>query len=73
MVERQLPKLHTRVRFPSPAPKLREIFEASFEIDFERFVCSLISGATAERAWPDVCLGGERTSLIALHMSAFDG
>ena len=22
MVERQLPKLHTRVRFPSPAPKL---------------------------------------------------
>jgi hypothetical protein len=24
MVERQLPKLHTRVRFPSPAPKIRE-------------------------------------------------
>jgi hypothetical protein len=23
MAERQLPKLHTRVRFPSPAPKAR--------------------------------------------------
>jgi hypothetical protein len=23
MVERKLPKLHTRVRFPSPAPSLR--------------------------------------------------
>jgi hypothetical protein len=25
MVERQLPKLHTRVRFPSPAPALENI------------------------------------------------
>jgi hypothetical protein len=24
MVERQLPKLHTRVRFPSPAPYMRK-------------------------------------------------
>src|SRR5882757_11511336 len=26
MAERQLPKLHTRVRFPSPAPSLRQQF-----------------------------------------------
>src|ERR1700682_5198754 len=29
MAERQLPKLHTRVRFPSPAPKLNRILTLS--------------------------------------------
>src|SRR5882757_7520137 len=35
MVERQLPKLHTRVRFPSPAPGLRRVL-ASFWQEFAR-------------------------------------
>ena len=30
MVERQLPKLHTRVRFPSPAPRLGRSWRDSF-------------------------------------------
>ena len=34
MVERQLPKLHTRVRFPSPAPILSSIFNSQFYTRF---------------------------------------
>jgi hypothetical protein len=34
MVERQLPKLHTRVRFPSPAPTLSKIFADGFTGSF---------------------------------------
>jgi hypothetical protein len=44
MVERQLPKLHTRVRFPSPAP------------DFQPLTSSLVGSAPAAvaRAYPFV-------------------
>src|SRR3954466_3651570 len=34
MVERQLPKLHTRVRFPSPAPALSDYHPLSFTGSF---------------------------------------
>src|SRR6266480_4301593 len=34
MAERQLPKLHTRVRFPSPAPKLSSTRADSFTGSF---------------------------------------
>lgn len=30
MVEHQLPKLNTRVRFPSPAPKITSLFDSWF-------------------------------------------
>jgi hypothetical protein len=50
MVERQLPKLHTRVRFPSPAPTLSGFCQQSFESGFEKFVRHLASsGLTVNR------------------------
>ena len=39
MVERQLPKLHTRVRFPSPAPNLQassSICRSTIDLAFPR-------------------------------------
>ena len=38
MVERQLPKLHTRVRFPSPAPTLSRFSVKGFTGSFTAFV-----------------------------------
>jgi hypothetical protein len=38
MVERQLPKLHTRVRFPSPAPTLTENGRADLLVGFAALV-----------------------------------
>jgi hypothetical protein len=38
MVERQLPKLHTRVRFPSPAPALKQKSPYGFFDGFAGFV-----------------------------------
>ena len=43
MAERQLPKLHTRVRFPSPAPTLSRNRLDGFAIGFAGFVHSLAS------------------------------
>jgi hypothetical protein len=43
MVERQLPKLHTRVRFPSPAPALSRIWRDGFVGGFAGSVHSLAS------------------------------
>src|SRR5215813_4585900 len=42
MVERQLPKLHTRVRFPSPAPSLSSVLPGSFAAGFADSVRNLI-------------------------------
>src|SRR5262245_24707702 len=41
MVERQLPKLHTRVRFPSPAPALSFNRINGFATGFASYVRSL--------------------------------
>src|ERR1035438_9425916 len=38
MVERQLPKLHTWVRFPSPAPRLSWLSTGSFAASFAVYV-----------------------------------
>jgi hypothetical protein len=54
MVERQLPKLHTRVRFPSPAPTLSQFQHHGFAAGFAAFVrasliCAIIAFVAAER------------------------
>src|SRR5262245_59482733 len=45
MVERQLPKLHTRVRFPSPAPGLKKIFEPSLPLEQRRRPLAVVDGS----------------------------
>src|SRR5436305_13249389 len=46
MAERQLPKLHTRVRFPSPAPTLSCVPGEDFTAVFTAFVgCSILAAA----------------------------
>src|SRR5271157_2919690 len=53
MVERKLPKLHTRVRFPSPAPtlsKTRFPFGTDLAQKSRLFLCSLMRQCMGGRA-----------------------
>src|SRR4030095_11980382 len=74
MVERQLPKLHTRVRFPSPAPTLSNVPSEVLTGVFTVYVRSLISVSELNSAgWLSWSLFAvKRRCRCAAHMSVFD-
>jgi hypothetical protein len=72
MVERQLPKLHTRVRFPSPAPILSVVPAESFAAGFADFVHQSFSNAVQRESVVSAPKGTVQISKIAAAQRQLD-